>query len=1292
MAASPPAPLERGAAHLLLLRLPPHERLDALADLVADLYGRALHGHLDFATVRLAAELLQQCPEHGDATHARSLFLQLLLETICHSDSNQQTIDICARDPLLANQLVSSIGRDLARSALAFYHSNQLAVPPSSTASRQPSDDNPLDNGRLLKYLDFFKFCFLSEDPCELSVNLLQALLVFLGAQSQEISDASRDVLSAAFYSVRTTKVSLNVSSDDDLDVFGPIQGPSGPVIWSRIKDLLSSADSRFFLSAFHVWFRWFSLGGELGPSVKILEQDEYWAFLQKGLVEGFSEQRKYCLFILRASVGFVQDRQQDVHEYVAGAKAPTFETDYTRYCTLFETMILGRYLNQVEACLPDLRALAWGSQVHPTWIVTLLSAALSTSVQDGIRKMIGNQILDELMPMPTSATAVFENFLVTSLLPWATQGWLFTGSISRTREDVRCRHGELLSAYIRRLLQSCGNETDCQKYARATLSFLREKGKRLFQHAHSYCLQGILDGMGQRTRLHAQDIPLLVQVAMQTGLPEVVRDFATAAASVMIDESARDEPAVLATVPGYSLLKTRWDELRKKRSLELITSSSGNKAGPEVGNIFVERIGAFKVPAGSQPSLKTFLQLLQDTRHKCLHDSGLIDACNYIRRIIVSGADLDPQDLHVALEDIWDEMERQEYSRTALMQLPELFYHPKILQAASEDTQTLLSGALSDFFDFSESRIFVLTPLAKAVRRAYFKVPEACSWLPLEDFVVRFASKPPSPKMELLLEAAVAGKLSALVPHCTYEYYYGPTEACGYAYVFDMLNRLRESDRPMAMRIVERLMDPWIHQKMPIPMVSKWKESTQLQTLILLQGLALSSLCDEEVSKKLEAFLKILAIEPLPRYRFLLEWSISTIYVPRRNLRNRLLELLDTDDHTNPKFLASVMKLAMIVARLWDSDEEFALKLMTVLVPYAASHKIVIRHESQWSFLPLWDHAAAKGWKRLIENPVFAALNRHIRSLDKYSTPPPDRTLEWFDPVRDCNLSTLFQGKYLDSEPAEPRTVSMDDFRAIFHEDTNDAHGKYLAPRLTMGDQKLVMNVSSPSTDATSAASITLDVASRPPPAAAPAPSTNFLQTKGQAWQNALLAPPSLSSNTNSARPTPVILIGSLIDNPYNLGGLSRLAEIFGCAALHLRTLDTILDKDFISVAVSSQSHIPVAATPPAQLPVFLRAQKAQGYAVVGVEQTDRSVVLGADGERTRDVLKQRCVLVMGSEREGIPADVLAECDDCVEIRQVGVTRSLNVQTAAAVVLYEWQRLHYGKSKGEEGVRDEVV
>ena len=68
-------------------------------------------------------------------------------------------------------------------------------------------------------------------------------------------------------------------------------------------------------------------------------------------------------------------------------------------------------------------------------------------------------------------------------------------------------------------------------------------------------------------------------------------------------------------------------------------------------------------------------------------------------------------------------------------------------------------------------------------------------------------------------------------------------------------------------------------------------------------------------------------------------------------------------------------------------------------------------------------------------------------------------------------------------------------------------------------------------------------------------------------------------------------------------------------------------------------------------------------GYSVVGIEQTDRSVRIGEAG----CVLPEKCVLVLGSEAKGIPAALLAECDMLVEIPQVGVTRSLNVQTAAA-------------------------
>lgn len=47
------------------------------------------------------------------------------------------------------------------------------------------------------------------------------------------------------------------------------------------------------------------------------------------------------------------------------------------------------------------------------------------------------------------------------------------------------------------------------------------------------------------------------------------------------------------------------------------------------------------------------------------------------------------------------------------------------------------------------------------------------------------------------------------------------------------------------------------------------------------------------------------------------------------------------------------------------------------------------------------------------------------------------------------------------------------------------------------------------------------------------------------------------------------------------------------------------------------------------------------------------------------------RTVLVLGNERLGLVASVLARVDDCVEIEQRGVVRSLNVHVSAALACY---------------------
>jgi TrmH family RNA methyltransferase len=49
--------------------------------------------------------------------------------------------------------------------------------------------------------------------------------------------------------------------------------------------------------------------------------------------------------------------------------------------------------------------------------------------------------------------------------------------------------------------------------------------------------------------------------------------------------------------------------------------------------------------------------------------------------------------------------------------------------------------------------------------------------------------------------------------------------------------------------------------------------------------------------------------------------------------------------------------------------------------------------------------------------------------------------------------------------------------------------------------------------------------------------------------------------------------------------------------------------------------------------------------------------------------------VLFVGSEREGLPEEVLASCDVTATIPTSGPAESLNVAAAGAIALFEWSR-----------------
>ena len=80
----------------------------------------------------------------------------------------------------------------------------------------------------------------------------------------------------------------------------------------------------------------------------------------------------------------------------------------------------------------------------------------------------------------------------------------------------------------------------------------------------------------------------------------------------------------------------------------------------------------------------------------------------------------------------------------------------------------------------------------------------------------------------------------------------------------------------------------------------------------------------------------------------------------------------------------------------------------------------------------------------------------------------------------------------------------------------------------------------------------------------------------------------------------------------------------------------------------------------------------KSRGYSIIGVEQTSTSIPLNSFKFPAKT-----CIL-LGDEKRGIPVELLGMLDGCVEIPQLGVTRSLNVHVCGAICVWEFTKQNF--------------
>jgi 23S rRNA (guanosine2251-2'-O)-methyltransferase len=155
-------------------------------------------------------------------------------------------------------------------------------------------------------------------------------------------------------------------------------------------------------------------------------------------------------------------------------------------------------------------------------------------------------------------------------------------------------------------------------------------------------------------------------------------------------------------------------------------------------------------------------------------------------------------------------------------------------------------------------------------------------------------------------------------------------------------------------------------------------------------------------------------------------------------------------------------------------------------------------------------------------------------------------------------------------------------------------------------------------------------------------------------------------------------VLIAHNLRSAHNVGSLLRTAEGLGVTEVFLTGytpyplakndarlphLAQKIDRQIAKTALGAEKL--VAWHHRSDLEQLMGELKGRGFVITGLEQTPESVAL-QDFEPP-----QKLALAVGREVEGIEPEVLALCDQLVEIPMLGRKESFNVVQAAAMALY---------------------
>lgn len=150
----------------------------------------------------------------------------------------------------------------------------------------------------------------------------------------------------------------------------------------------------------------------------------------------------------------------------------------------------------------------------------------------------------------------------------------------------------------------------------------------------------------------------------------------------------------------------------------------------------------------------------------------------------------------------------------------------------------------------------------------------------------------------------------------------------------------------------------------------------------------------------------------------------------------------------------------------------------------------------------------------------------------------------------------------------------------------------------------------------------------------------------------------------------TPIIVVLENIRSAYNVGSVFRTADAFLVEAIYIIGYSAKPPhKEIKKTALGAEEtvnwrHFSTTTEAISQL-------REDGYTIYAIEQAEGSRAL----QTLSPVSGEKIAMVLGNEVTGVEQSTIHLCDACVEIPQLGMKHSLNIATAAGVVLWELVR-----------------